>query len=436
MIKYFLWLIPCFFVLTGVAQKANYKEAERFMRGKAEKLVGSTKVRPSFLKKSDKFWYNYKTGDGTRYYFVDPKAKVHRELFDREFMAAEISKHTHGPVNYKELPLRSLTFKEDEKTLKFNVDTFRFEYNIYTNRLVKIDSARKKPVEEPKKSNGLVGTYSPDSTYIVYAKEHNLYMLSVKDSVETQLTTDGELKYSYAAYDSDTTKSRVKARVTWFDNSERFYVRRWDRRKIKTLYVVNNLSSRPTLNEYEYVMAGDQEVQHEELYLVDTTEKKMIKVPVEKWKDQTLRLFTPGKKVNSLYFLRKKRTCDEIDFCKVDPKTGEVKVLINEISKPYFNNDFFHLSLLNEGEDIIWWSERTGHGHFYHYDGEGNLKNAITSGNWTAGKMIKIDTVGRTIYFEAYGQEKGKCPYYARANKARIDGNGEVEMLTPEQATP
>lgn len=90
-------------------------------------------------------------------------------------MAAEISKHTHGPVNYKELPLRSLTFKEDEKTLKFNVDTFRFEYNIYTNRLVKIDSARKKPVEEPKKSNGLVGTYSPDSTYIVYAKEHNLY---------------------------------------------------------------------------------------------------------------------------------------------------------------------------------------------------------------------------------------------------------------------
>ena len=76
---------------------------------------------------------------------------------------------------------------------------------------------------------------------------------------------------------------------------------------------------------------------------MDTTDKKLIKVPVEKWPDQTLRLFTPGKKVNSLYFLRKKRTCDEIDFCKVDLKTGEVKVLINEISKPYFNNDFFHL---------------------------------------------------------------------------------------------
>ena len=434
MIKCILWLIPCLFVLNGLAQKANYKEAERFMRGKAEGLVGSTKVRPSYLKKSDKFWYSYQTGDGVRYYFVDPKAKLHRELFDREFMAGEISKHTHGPVNYKILPVSGVTFKEDEKTMKFQVDTFRFEYNIYTNRLVKIDSARKKEDVKPSKPKGLVGTYSPDSTYIVYAKEHDLYMLSVKDSVETRLTTDGEIKYSYARFDTDTTKKKVDARVTWFDNSERFYVRRSDRRKIKTLFIVNNLSSRPQLQEYEYVMAGDQEVQQEELFLVDTTSKKMIKVPVEKWKDQTMRAFSPDKKVTSLYFMRKKRTCDEIDICRVDPETGEVKVLINEISKPYFNNEFYNLSILNEGKDIIWWSERTGHGHFYLYDGEGNLKNAITSGDWTAGKIIKIDTVGRTIYFNAYGQAKGQCPYYARVNKARLDG-GKVEILSPEQAT-
>ena len=49
--------------------------------------------------------------------------------------------------------------------------------------------------------------------------------------------------------------------------------------------------------------------------------------------------------------------------------------------------------------------------------------------------MVMIDTVGRTIYFGAYGQEKGACPYYARGNKARIDWNGQVEVLTPEQAT-
>lgn len=436
MIKYFVWLLPCFFVLTGVCQKANFKEAERFMRSKSGDLVGSTSVNPNFLKDSDKFWYRFKRDDGTRYYFVDPKGKVHRELFDREYMAAEISKITHGPVNKQELPLNAITFKKDEKTMEFMVDTFRFEYNIYTKGLVKIDSAKKKEAKKPKKKKNLVGTYSPDSTYIVYAKSHDLYLLQVKDSVETRLTTDGELNYSYARGDSDTTVKRVTARVTWFANSERFFVRRTDRRKIKKLFVVNSLSTRPALNEYNYVMAGDENVQQEELFLFDTLTKKPVKVAVEKWKDQTVRLYTtPEKKVERLYFLRKKRTCDEIDFCRVDPVTGEVKVLFNEVSKPYFNDDFAHLSLLNDGDDIIWWSERTGHGHFYHYDGEGNLKNAITSGSWTSGKMVKIDTVGRTIYFEGYGQVKGECPYYARVNKAHIDGNGKVEMLTPEQAT-
>ncbi|WP_018337503.1 S9 family peptidase [Butyricimonas synergistica] len=436
MIKFFTCSLFCFFVLTGVCQKANYKQAEKFMKMDTRALVGSTSVAPNYLKKSDKFWYSYRKADGVRYFFVDPKAKSQRELFDRDFMAAEISKVTHKPVNKQELPISGITFKDDERTMKFMVDTFRFEYNINTGRLVKIDSARKKPTPPaPRKKTGLFGTYSPDSSYIVYAKSHNLYMLRVKDSVETQLTTDGEIKYSYASSGTDTSTARRDARVTWFENSERFYVRRTDRRKIKSLYLVNNLSSRPTLSEYEYVMAGDENVQQEELYLFDTLNKKQIKVPVEKWKDQTIRLFTPGKKVERLYFLRKKRTCDEIDFCRVNPETGEVKVLFSEIDKPYFNNEFFNLSLLNDGEDIIWWSERTGHGHFYHYDGEGNLKNTISSGAWTAGKLIKIDTVGRTIYFEGYGQVKGECPYFARINKARIDGNGQVEMLTPEQAT-
>ena len=74
-------------------------------------------------------------------------------------------------------------------------------------------------------------------------------------------------------------------------------------------------------------------------------------------------------------------------------------MLINEEAKPYFNDQLYHLSILEEGKDLIWWSERTGRGHYYHYDSEGNLKNVISSGNWTAGKMVRIDTVGRTLYY-------------------------------------
>ena len=127
-------------------------------------------------------------------------------------------------------------------------------------------------------------------------------------------------------------------------------------------------------------------------------------------------------------------------FARVDLKTGEVKVLINEISKPYFNNDFFHLSLLNEGDRftpvvgengsrafliITTARERSEEcDYFRELDGGGRWLRLIP---WTH----------RIIHSRADGQDEGadvprRCP---GVNKARIDGNGQVEVLTPEQAT-
>ncbi len=435
-ISTFCFLSLLFSASLCLAQKANYKAADRFTSDKVDKLATYTKVFPNYLVNSEKFWYSYGKGDGIRYYFVHPKAKVHREMFDREFLAGEISKHTCGPVDYKNLSLNGLQFKKDEKTFKFQVDTFRFEYNMDTKKLVKITEKPKPFTYRKSKYVDWVGVFSPDSSYIVYTKKHNLFLLSVKDSAEVQLSTDGEVKYSFAVNDTDTTSRKAGARIVWFSNSKGFYVQRTDRRELSSLALVNNLWGRPQVKSYEYILPGDKNVLREELFVVDTAHKKLVKVPVEKWEDQSLKIFNSDRKeINDLYFLRKKRTCDEIDFCRVDPETGAVKVLIHEVSKPYFNEDFFYVSLLNGGKDIIWWSERTGRGHFYHYDGEGNFKNAITAGNWTAGKVFAIDTLGRTIYFQGYGQAKGQCPYYARVNKANIDGDGQVEMLTPEQAT-
>ena len=103
MVRYFLWILLCLFSLSGVGQKANYKQAERFLN--LESLVGSTSVLPNVLKGTDKFWYKYETKDGIRYYFVDPKAGLNRELFDRKELAGEISRVTHKPVNYKDIKL-------------------------------------------------------------------------------------------------------------------------------------------------------------------------------------------------------------------------------------------------------------------------------------------------------------------------------------------
>ena len=427
--KLFLLLCLCGIGSVAVCQEANFEQAEKFRKAGLE--VGSLSVSPHFLKDSDCFWFSYKTGEGTQWYFVDPAKKDKRLLFDNAYMVQELTKITHKPYQEKALPLQNMKFKEDGKTLQFVVDQINFDYNMDTRELVKRDSVKKKEDKHPNR----YATYSPDSAYIVYAKQHNLYLMRTddKDSVEIQLTTDGEQFYSYASNDRDTTSKKTWCRARWFKDSKRFYVQRTDNRKVQDLWVIDVLAERPRLESYRYAMPGDKEVGRSELYVFDVDSCKQVKIDTEKWPDQSLSVLHAGKESGRIYFQRKRRTCDEIDICVADTRTGESKVLINEEAKPYFNDQLYHLSILEEGKDLIWWSERTGRGHYYHYDGEGNLKNVISSGNWTAGRMVRIDTVGRTLYFEGYGREDDRMPYYAHLYKASLDKEG-VKLLTPEDA--
>lgn len=425
--KLILVCLVCCCINVVYAQKANYKQAEKFRN--VGEAVGSLRVTPYFLKDSDKFWFMYKTGEGERYYFVDPAKRVKTFLFENEYLARELTKMTTKPYNTKVLPVKDIEFKDDQKTIKFKVDEFNYEYDIYSKNLVQKDSVKK----EKDKDRWI--SFSPDSTYIVFARKHNLYLMKAgdKDSVETQLTTDGEQFFSYSYAERDTANKRVGARAGWFDDSKKLYVERVDNRKVKDLWVIDILAERPKLEEYRYPMAGDKEVGQSELSVIDIASRKQTKIEADKWKDQSLSVVHAGKESGKIYFERRRRTCDEIDICVANTATGETRVLINEKAKPYFNDQMHNLSILNEGKDIIWWSERTGWGHFYHYDGEGNLKNQITSGEWVAGEMVKIDTLGRTIYFEGYGKEEGRNPYYAFVYRANIDGMGAT-LLTPEDA--
>ena len=46
---------------------------------------------------------------------------------------------------------------------------------------------------------------------------------------------------------------------------------------------------------------------------------------------------------------------------------------------------------IDESNEMIWWSERSGWGHFYLYDREGKLKNPITRGAWRASRVVQVD---------------------------------------------
>ncbi len=103
-----------------LAQPANYRLASRFAPYKIQDLIYSTSVSPRWIESSEKFWYEWETSDGSKYYIVDPVAGTKQLIFDNDQLAAELTRITRDPWDGQHLPIRSIKFI-DANTLQFEV---------------------------------------------------------------------------------------------------------------------------------------------------------------------------------------------------------------------------------------------------------------------------------------------------------------------------
>ncbi len=445
MLKYTIFaplagLLTSAILLTGAlqAQQApNFELAERFTADNMQNMTGSTFLNARWIEDKDRFWYEWEDPSGKRWIYVDADEEIMRPLFDRDEMAAQLSETFSRGFNAKDLEIEDFDYDTDRQLFTFHVDSIEFKYHIDRDELVKGDSLDTEK-DEP------WATYSPDSTWIAFAREHDLYIMRTDDpdSTEIRLTDDGERWYSFQADHGDTTTTeRLRSRAVWFEDEQKLYVKRQDWRDVDELWVINTVANpRPELETYKYNMPGENNHYQDEILVFDVETLEHVRLDTDKWPDQSLGgvYFSGGgiymsEDSDYLWILRRNRTWDEIDVVKADTKTGESEVLWSETSKPYFNVMNSYLGVINNGEEYIWWSERTGWGQLYRYDSEGNLVNRITDGHFMVGSVAAIDTTAQTIYYEGFGKEEGRNPFNAHYYKVEFDGSGQ-QLLTPENA--
>ena len=480
------WMSLGSIIAQEVPIKGNYELATRFSPEKLKKMIFSTSVDAHWLKKSDRFWYEYETTEGKNWYIVNPATKTKAKLFDNDRLAAEITKVVRDPFDGQNLGITDLKFLEDENTIQFKVKstqdvlkkdweeikaknrnakdslekkTFVFRYNIINQTLTEI----KDPDEEAKRLSW--ANISPDSSKVVFAKYDNLYWMdkanflkAVKDEkdstiVEHQLTTDGVKDYSYGGWgrgedneeEEKNKDKRKRSNVLWSQDSQQFVLTRSDSRKVKDLWVIHNTRDpRPTLETYKYAMPGEKEQPIAELYHYSFDSKNLSKLDVATFKDQTIGLwsesipasnrdddFKPVKwlgDTNFFYFSITSRDLKRIDICRWNIKEGKKEVIVEERSNTYI--DIQKPEIINNGTEMIHWSERDGWGHYYLYGTNGQLKRQLTSGPFHTESIERVDEKARVLYFTANGKEKGEDPYYLHLYKVSLNG-GTVTLLNP-----
>jgi dipeptidyl aminopeptidase/acylaminoacyl peptidase len=121
------------------------------------------------------------------------------------------------------------------------------------------------------------------------------------------------------------------------------------------------------------------------------------------------------------------RDMHKVDVCVLNVASGDVKVLAEERLNTYIETK---PPRLVNNDELLWWSERDGWGHWYLYDGNGTLKNQVDSGEFVAEQIENIDEKARTMVFAAEGREPGENPYFTHTYSIKLDGSG-IKLLDP-----
>jgi len=372
--------------------KPNYRAAAKYSPKNLAKMVHSTSVNPHWLKKGNRFWYSYKTSEGSKYYIVDVDKKSKKTLFDNIKMAKWLTEITKDPYDAKHLPRFRFKFNKAENAIRFRIQsteevevidkenkeeikkdststkkpkkkkkpkmekkTYHLEYKLGGDGLKIIDTKKleKKPWEK-------WANIAPDSSIVLYGKNYNMYWMDkvnfkkfIKDQkdstvIENQWTKDGEENYGYTwggwgedNVDKEKNKNERKGVWgTWSHDSKKFVFQKSDSRHIKDLWVINSTGKkRPTLETYKYHMPGEQEYYKSELMIFDISTKTHITVALDTVKQQSI----------SVYRAPSKQSQRDDDFRPSLLLSKKGKVYFSTISRDRKKFDI-HVADINTGE--------------------------------------------------------------------------------------
>ena len=482
--RFLISLIFLSFNVTLLAQntpKPNYRLASIFAPNNLKKVVYSTRVNPHWLKLNNKFWYEYKTSEGSKYYIVNPAKNSKRLLFNNTKMAEWLSKLTKDPYDAKHLPPFKFKFVKNETAIQFKVTSsedvpvkkdaakkdkkskskkvktekkvYYFEYKLGANYLTE----RKNVTKKDKKLKW--GTVAPDSSIVLFSKHYNLYWMDIKnykkaikdekDStiVEHQWTKDGEVYNSFGGSNwgqtnEDIAKNKDKRKpiyVMWSPNSKKFVYTRSNDKMLKDLWVIHSVTKkRPTLETYKYTMPGEPNFSKTEILIFDVPTKKRVTAKIDTTQQLYVNVYRAQRKKsnyddefqpnlwlansnNKIYYSTQSRDRKRVNIGVIDANTGNSKILIKERSNTYLETR--PLQLVNNGKELIHWSERDGWAHFYLYDANGKLKNQITHGAYHSDRIMGINEKERVLYFQANAKEANEDPYYYHLYRVNFNGS-------------
>ena len=268
----------------------------------------------------------------------------------------------------------------------------------------------------------------PDSTPVskLVIREHNVWFIR-KDKKDIQLTRKGTEEDSFL---NEFRYSPNKRYALGFQST------RVIPRKIPLLRSSPKDQIQPTIEFINYPKPGDPRPQRRPI-LFDLKKKTAIPVDEASFLDSWSVQFKHwSKDSRSAHVLYNKRGHQELALLSIDASNGKVTDLVRESPDTFVDySQKTMLHWLDQSEQLIWASERSGWNHLYRIDASnGQVINPITKGKWVVRKIEHVDEKSEVVWFSALAIHPKQDPYHIHLAKVNLDGS-DLTVLTQGDGT-
>lgn len=276
---------------------------------------------------------------------------------------------------------------------------------------------------------------SPKGHYVSFVRDRRVWVAPVAGGAAQAITPvepSASVHWGEAEFVAQEEMGRFSG-AWWSPDESRLAVERFDEARVGVVTRSAIGAAGTKVYDQRYPAAGTPNVEVG-LYIVPPTGGQPVKVDLavglagNAANDLYLARVDWASDGKQLYVQRQNRAQTRLDMLAVDPASGAARVLFSENARP---KSWVNLSdnyrFLRDGS-LIWWSERDGFGHLYHY--KAGEWSQLTSGRWMVTSLDGVDEKAGRLFFTGTRDDVLAHQVYALDYAADFKADRKPRRLT------
>ena len=272
--------------------------------------------------------------------------------------------------------------------------------------------------------------FNPQGTKVAYVMQNNIYVQDLDTFNIQTLTNDGSNTIVNGTFDwVNEEEFFLRDGFRWSPDGQHIAYWQLDTEGTPTFTMINNTDSLyPTLKQFPYPKVGETNAAMRiGVMPADGGDTTWMQLPGDPRMHYLVRMNWAG---NSSQLLIQQLTRKQ-DVNRVylsDISNGRSQKLLSETTDSWaeYVDD---VKFLDNGKSFTWLSERSGYRHIYRVERDTGKMTTITRGNWDVVEVLRINENDGWVYFIA----SPETPLERYLFRAKLDGSGVLERLTPDQ---